>query len=103
MTPRFYLSRRRRQFNPSYLPEPIHYYRHYFPQLPAITGWVSVRCCFHEDTQPSLGINLNFGGFHCFGCGEKGGDIVAFHQRRYHLTFIEAVNYFGAWEHDDAE
>ena len=49
-----------------------------------------MRCCFHEDTQPSLRINLDFGGFHCFGCGEKGGDIVAFHQQRHHLTFCRS-------------
>ncbi len=103
MTSRSYFSRRQRQFNPHHLPAPIHYYRHLFPKLSAITGWVSVRCCFHEDARPSLRINLDFGGFHCFGCGEKGGDIIAFHQKRYQLTFVEAVNYFGAWEYDDAE
>ena len=92
MKQRSYFCRRQRRFNPQRLPLPLHYYQ-----------WGSVRCCFHEDTQPSLRINLNFGGFHCFGCGEKGGDIVAFHQRRYHLTFIEAVNYFGAWEYEDIE
>ena len=103
MTAQSHFTRQRRQFNSSLLPAPVYYYRHCFPRLSAIAGWVSVHCCFHEDTQPSLRINLDFGGFHCFSCGEKGGDIVAFHQKRYHLTFIEAVNYFGASEYDDAE
>jgi DNA primase len=31
------------------------------------------------------------GGFFCFSCGEKGGDVVAFVQRRYNLTFPEAL------------
>lgn len=104
MRPRFYRLRRR-QFNPQLLPPPLHYYQSEFPGITITkkTGWLNVRCCFHEDLEPSLSINLDFGGFRCFACGEKGGDIVAFHQRRYHLPFIEAVNYFGAWEYDHDE
>jgi hypothetical protein len=93
---------RRRQFNSQRLPAPLDYYQLEFPGLVVKrAGWVNVHCCFHEDYQPSLSINLDFGGFHCFGCGEKGGDIVAFHQKRYHLPFVEVVNRFGAWEYND--
>ena len=103
MTRRFY-RQRRRQFNPQLLPPPLSYYQSEFPgMITKKTGWVNMRCCFHEDTEPSLSINLDFGGFRCFGCGEKGGDIVAFHQRRYHCPFVETVNCFGAWEYDDDE
>ncbi len=103
MKQRSYFYQRRRQFNPERLPAPVNYFQLVFPRLPAKSGWVSVHCCFHEDNQPSLRINLDFGGFHCFSCSKKGGDIVAFHQQRHHLSFIETVNYFGAWEYDDAE
>lgn len=37
------------------------------------TGWVVVKCCFHDDRHPSLGINVINGGFKCFSCGKKGG------------------------------
>ena len=91
---------RRRQFNPQHLPSPRDYYGLEFPgMMMKQTGWVKVCCCFHEDTEPSLSINLDFGGFHCFSCGEKGGDIVAFHQKRHHLPFVETVNWFGAWDY----
>jgi hypothetical protein len=42
-------------------------------------------------------LNLNSGGFFCFGCGAKGGDLVAFVQLRYGLDFKAAVSYLGAW------
>lgn len=47
------------------------------PQKDA-TGWKMVRCPFHGDTDPSLGINLLVGGkyklgfWNCLGCGRKG-------------------------------
>jgi CHC2 zinc finger len=95
---------RRRQFNPQLLPPPLNYYQFEFPgMIRKQAGWVNVCCCFHEDAEPSLSINLDFGGFRCFSCGEKGGDIVAFHQKRYHLTFVETVNLFRAWEYDNDE
>jgi DNA primase len=36
---------------------------------------------FHDDTNPSLSINLNIGCFNCFACGTKGGDLIAFHMK----------------------
>ena len=47
------------------------------PQKDA-SGWKMVRCPFHGDTDPSLGVNLLTGGkyklgfFNCLGCGAKG-------------------------------
>ena len=33
-------------------------------------GWLAVKCIFHEDTNPSLGINLKTGAWNCHaGCG----------------------------------
>jgi len=57
MTQRSYYFRRQRRFNPQRLPLPLNYYQPIFPTLTAKSGWVSVRCCFHEDAQPSLRIN----------------------------------------------
>lgn len=81
------------------LPKPFHYYCQHFPALSAKprTEWMNVHCCFHHDHHPSLSINLISGGFYCFGCGVKGGDVIAFHMQRYHVPFAAAVTYFGAW------
>lgn len=38
------------------------------------------------------------GGFQCHGCGEKGGDVIDFHRRRYGLNFMAAAKDLGAWE-----
>lgn len=89
-------------FNREALPAPIDYYRAYFPHLPthADREWISVPCCFHDDKNPSLSIHLRSGGFNCFGCGAKGGDIVAFHMQRHFVPFVEAVTFFGAWTYE---
>lgn len=44
----------------------------------------TVVCCFHEDTDPSLGImknrfNKDIELYHCFGCGVT-GDVIKMHQ-----------------------
>jgi hypothetical protein len=31
-------------------------------------------------------------------CGTRGGDVLAFHMRRYELGFIDAAKSLGAWE-----
>lgn len=82
------------------LPNAHDYYVQQFPILKTVNqrNWVSVLCCFHEDRLPSLRINLISGAFRCFACGAKGGDVLAFHQQRYDLTFKQAVNFFNAWD-----
>lgn len=55
-----------------------------------IDGWASACCPFHHDRTPSLGLNLDHGGWRCHaGCGY--GDMVAFHQRLTGLSFSSAV------------
>lgn len=46
-------------------------------------------CPFHQERTPSFTIFAT-GGYHCFGCG-VGGDIIAFYQDYYRLSFVEAV------------
>ncbi|OGV48943.1 MAG: hypothetical protein A3F46_06860 [Legionellales bacterium RIFCSPHIGHO2_12_FULL_42_9] len=89
----------RRKFDRSLLPAPAAYYSQEIPNLKIKSEWAQTHCCFHDDSNPSLSLNMKSGHFRCFGCGAKGGDIIAFHMLRYGLTFIEAVNYFGAWSH----
>ncbi len=73
---------------------PREYYSRIF-QIEKQNGWSLVRCCFHDDKIPSLSINLDHGGFNCFGCGTKGGDIIAFHQRIHSLSFKQAASELG--------
>jgi DNA primase len=73
-------------------PLPFTYYQQQFSDLKLRDkAWVSVKCCFHEDRQPSLRLNLNNGSFRCFGCGARGGSIIAFHCQRYRLTFVQTI------------
>lgn len=81
------------------LPNACDYYAQQFPNLKTDNQrmWVSVRCCFHDDTSPSLRINLITGAFRCFACGTKGGDILAFHQQLNGVTFKQALRFFSVW------
>lgn len=58
-------------------------------------GWVDGGLCpFHNDKQPgSFYVNLDTGGFNCFSCGAKGGDVIAFLQLRDGVTFRESLRY----------
>jgi DNA primase len=73
----------------SKLPRPSEYYSLHF-KLPKLHGQIMVNCCFHDDRTPSLSINLDKGWFKCFGCGSKGGDVLAFHMKKNLMGFMEA-------------
>jgi hypothetical protein len=77
------------------LPSPHYYYLKIFGNLPSQREWVKVCCCFHPDHNPSLSLNLKSGGFNCFSCGAKGGDVIAFHRKRFALGFNEAIAQLG--------
>lgn len=86
-------------FDRHLLPDPAEYYRGHLKALRIGSGpWAQARCPFHEDRSPSLSVNLEHGGFRCFGCGASGGDVLAFHQRLAGLDFKDAARDLGAWE-----
>jgi 5S rRNA maturation endonuclease (ribonuclease M5) len=65
-------------------------------ELPNRNGTeVTVKCCFHEDTKPSLCLNLKSGFYKCQGCGET-GDVFKMLQKQENLTFSEALKKLGA-------
>lgn len=91
----------KRTFNRCLLPTPAAYYTKQFPGMKIKSEWVKVKCCFHEpDTNPSLHISMVDGHFRCFACGAKGCDVIAFHRLRFKASFVEAVNFMGAWCHE---
>lgn len=86
------------QFDRSLLPTPAKYYSGEFPGMKIKTEWVKVHCCFHEnDTSPSLNLNMVNGNYRCFACGEKGGDIITFHRRRYKKSFKQTLIALGVY------
>lgn len=89
-----------RRFRPELLPPAKNFYEKEFGRLRrACRGWTRVHCCFHfPDKDPSLSINVTTGAFHCFACGEHGGDIVAFTMLHDGLDFKTAAKLLGAWD-----
>ena len=77
--------------------DPEAFYRSALPDLkgkPNTQGWILAVCPFHADTNPSLAVNLKRGGFHCFGCGQK-GDVISFHAKLNHLSLRDAIDDLG--------
>ena len=58
--------------------------------------WQSVKCPFHEDSEPSLRILLPDGGFNCLGCGESGGTVIDLVMKLHNLDFPTAINHLAA-------
>jgi hypothetical protein len=49
-------------------------------------------CPFHDDRSAgSFKVNYESGAFTCFSCGERGGDIITYVQKKYDLLFREAL------------
>lgn len=55
------------------------------------SGMAQALCCFHEDTNPSLSVNLSNGSFRCFGCDTK-GSLFDFYMRRHGVDYKTALN-----------
>jgi DNA primase len=87
-----------KRFAKERLPEPMRYYEQFFDLNGGGSPWILALCPFHDDRNPSLALNVQSGGFNCFGCGAKGGDVLDFHRKRFGLSFAEAAKQLGAWE-----
>jgi CHC2 zinc finger len=89
---------RKRGFDRNRLPTVADYYQPVFGGLRFnASGWAHVRCVFHEDGHASLSIHRERGAFRCFGCGARGGDVLAFERRRSGADFKSAARALGAW------
>lgn len=92
------MNRYKHKFNRELLPNPGQYYRDQGLKLTGGSEWKSALCPFHGDTNPSLRIRLDSGGFRCMACHVHGGDVLAFHMQLYKLDFISAARELGALE-----
>lgn len=71
---------------------------------PNSKGWALGRCPFHySKSGKSFSVNINSGGFHCFGCDAKGGDIIAFVRKREGCSFQKACELLGCWDESGKE
>lgn len=87
----------KKQFNKALLPSPSAYYDLQDIKLIGRGEWRSALCPFHEDRSPSLRINIKSGGFICMACNARGGDIIAFHQKRFNISFKSACSDLEGW------
>jgi hypothetical protein len=86
------------KFRRELLPVPGAYYQAQGLKLIGRGEWRSALCPFHPDRSPSLRVRLASGGYRCMACGEHGGDVLAFHMRRYAMQFVAAAKALDAWE-----
>ena len=60
-------------------------------------GWAQGNCPFHQSkSSRSLAVNVETGGWHCFGC-DSHGDLVGFVMQRDQCSFKDACKQLGAW------
>lgn len=85
------------RFDRERLPDPITYFEAEGLRLVGRGTWRTTRCVFHDDTHPSLSVNVETGGFKCHACNAHGGDLLAFHRQLHRLGFKDAAKALGAW------
>jgi len=67
------------------------FYSEFCGHLKGSGDWRDTLCLFHDDHDPSMGVNLRHGGFRCMACGAH-GDFVDFYRQISHESFVEAVS-----------
>jgi DNA primase len=80
-----------KEFIVSFCITPVEYYLIQFPGINTNRSMVKVLCPFHDDTSPSLSVNLEDGWYKCHACGEGGGGIVKFHMTRFNLSHKQTI------------
>ena len=85
------------RFERTLLPSPGEYFKAQGLKPSGGGAWKNALCPFHSDTNPSLRVRLDTGAFRCMACGAKGGDLLAFHMKRFGMSFKQAAAELGAW------
>jgi hypothetical protein len=83
--------------NRSLLPDPANFYARELGALKGSGAWRDALCPFHDDTRPSMRVNVQTGAYKCMACGEGGSDLIAFLRRRDGLSFRDACRDLGCW------
>lgn len=82
------------------LPDAVHYFESEGLTFKGRGKWRSTLCPFHDDSDPSMRVNVETGAWVCMSCGAKGGDVLAFHMERHGVDFITAAKALGCWDDD---
>ena len=86
-------------FDRNHLPDTVNYYEAEGLKLTGPGKWKTITCTFHGGSD-SMRINLASSGYCCMNCGEKGGDVLAYHMTTHGLEFVDAAKALGAWVDD---
>ena len=86
-------------FDRNHLPDPVSYFEAEGLKLDGRGKWRTTECKFHDGSD-SMRINLASSGYCCMNCGEKGGDVLAYHMAAHSLEFVDASKALGAWVDD---
>ena len=86
-------------FDRSLLPDTASYFEGEGLKLDGRGKWRTTVCKFHGG-RGTMRINSASGGWVCMSCGEKGGDVLAYHMKLHGLEFVEAAKQLGAWVDD---
>ncbi|WP_342616969.1 CHC2 zinc finger domain-containing protein [Rhodoferax sp. GW822-FHT02A01] len=81
------------------LPEPLSYFESEGLVLTSRGKWRTTSCSFHGGSD-SMRIRGDTGAWCCMSCGEKGGDVLAYHMAFHGMDFIDAAKALGAWVED---
>lgn len=81
----------------SRLPDPVALLESWGFRFHGRGRWLNMTCPWHDDSHPSLRINVETGAYRCFVCGAHGGDLISFVRAYRHLSFREACEILGAW------
>lgn len=77
------------------LPSPLSFYTcHHGLELKGSGSWRSAKCPFHDDSHPSMRVNLEHGGFWCPVCGAK-GSMIDFEMQTSGLDYLDAIEEMG--------
>ncbi|WP_439518499.1 CHC2 zinc finger domain-containing protein [Hydrogenophaga sp.] len=80
-------------------PEPRGYFESEGLTLKGPGKWKTTICNFHGGSD-SMRVNVATGAWVCMSCGEKGGDVLAFHMASHGLEFVDAAKALGCWVED---
>ena len=86
-------------FDRNLLPDAVSYFESQGLKLTGPGKWKTTECQFHGGSD-SMRINTQSGGWCCMSCGEKGGDVLAYHLKLHGMEFIEAAKQLGCWVDD---
>jgi DNA primase len=64
-------------------------------------GQVMINCPFHDDSNPSMTVNINSGAFHCFSCKESGTTFVKLLAKLENISLEEAKEQLEEGQGDD--